>query len=115
MVRASNGSEVPLLAMVDVGVNPAATSIQRQSRQTMLKVEAGLAKDVSMQDARKAIESTLNGMQFPPGYGYTFEGGGFNINFDGMAQMHCHFFSATASMPTTTLGVNGFGSWKLSE
>ncbi|MBP3985241.1 efflux RND transporter permease subunit [Pseudoxanthomonas helianthi] len=87
MVRAPNGSEVPLLAMVDVGVNPAATSIQRQSRQTMLKVEASLAKDVSMQDARKAIESTLNGMQFPPGYGYTFEGGGFNINFDGMAQM----------------------------
>jgi HAE1 family hydrophobic/amphiphilic exporter-1 len=87
MVRAPNGSEVPLLAMVDVGVNPAATSIQRLSRQTMLKVEAGLAKDVSMQEARKAIESTLNGMQFPPGYGYTFEGGGFNINFDGMAQM----------------------------
>lgn len=87
MLRTPSGNEVPLLAVVDVGVNPAATSIQRQSRQTMLKVEAGLAKDVSMQDARKAIEDALNGMQFPPGYGYTFEGGGFNINFDGMAQM----------------------------
>ena len=87
MVRASNGSDVPLLAMVDVGISPAATSIQRQSRQTMLQVQAGLAKDVSMEDARKAIETTLDGAQFPPGYSYTFDGGGFNINFDGMDQM----------------------------
>ena len=87
MVRAPNGSDVPLLAMVDVGMSPAATSIQRQSRQTMLQVQAGLAKDVSMEDARKAIETTLDGTQFPPGYSYTFEGGGFNINFDGMNQM----------------------------
>jgi HAE1 family hydrophobic/amphiphilic exporter-1 len=48
MVRAPNGSDVPLLAMVDVGTSPAATSIQRQSRQTMLQVQAGLAKDVSV-------------------------------------------------------------------
>jgi HAE1 family hydrophobic/amphiphilic exporter-1 len=26
-------------------------------------------------------------MQFPPGYGYTFSGMGFNINFDGIQQM----------------------------
>ena len=26
-------------------------------------------------------------MQFPPGYGYTFAGGGFDINIDGMDQM----------------------------
>ena len=87
MVRAPNGSDVPLLAMVDVGMSPAATSIQRQSRQTMLQVQAGLAKDVSMEDARKAIETTLDGTQFPPGYSYTFDGAGFNINFDGMNQM----------------------------
>lgn len=87
MVRAPNGSDVPLLAMVDVGMSPAATQIQRQSRQTMLQVQAGLAKDVSMEDARKAVEDTLKGTQFPPGYSYTFEGGGFNINFDGMDQM----------------------------
>ena len=87
MVRAPNGSDVPLLAMVDVGMTPAATQIQRQSRQTMLQVQAGLAKDVSMEDARKSIQQSLDAMQFPPGYGYTFEGGGFNINFDGMDQM----------------------------
>lgn len=87
MVRAPGGTEVPLLAMVDVAVNPASTSIQRMNRQTMLKIEAGVAKDVSVEDARKAIETALDGVPFPPGYGYTFTGMGFNINFDGMQQM----------------------------
>ena len=87
MVRAPNGAEVPLLAMVDVGVNPAATSIQRMNRQTMLRIEAGLAQDVPVDEARKAIETALDGVEFPPGYGYTFSGMSFNINFDGMDQM----------------------------
>jgi HAE1 family hydrophobic/amphiphilic exporter-1 len=87
MVRSSNGKEIPLLAMVDVNVNPAANSIQRLNRQTMLRIEAGLAKDVPMEEARKSIETTLENVQFPPGYGYTFNGAGFNINFDGMDQM----------------------------
>ncbi|MCD9088820.1 efflux RND transporter permease subunit [Stenotrophomonas sp. SY1] len=87
MVRSSNGKEIPLLAMVDVNVNPAANSIQRLNRQTMLRIEAGLAKDVPMEEARNSIETTLENVQFPPGYGYTFNGAGFNINFDGMDQM----------------------------
>lgn len=87
MVRAANGQQIPLLAMVDVGVTPSATSIQRLNRQTMLRVEAGLAQGVPMDEARKAIEGVLNGVQFPPGYGYTFNTGGFDINFDGMQQM----------------------------
>ncbi|MGH8054231.1 MAG: efflux RND transporter permease subunit [Stenotrophomonas sp.] len=87
MVRSSSGKEIPLLAMVDVNVNPAANSIQRLNRQTMLRIEAGLAKDVPMDQARKSVEETLDRVQFPPGYGYTFSGAGFNINFDGMDQM----------------------------
>ncbi|MFT4257951.1 MAG: efflux RND transporter permease subunit [Pseudoxanthomonas sp.] len=87
MLRAPSGDEVPLLAMVEVGVSPSATQIQRLNRQTMLRVEAGLAKDVPMDEARKAIETALSGVQFPPGYGYTFSGASFNINFDGMDQM----------------------------
>src|SRR5690606_28757393 len=66
MVRAPGGTEVPLLAMVDVDFNRSATSIQRLNRQTMLRVEAGLAKDVSVADARKSIEQTLAATQFPP-------------------------------------------------
>ena len=87
MVRNAAGKEIPLLAMVDVNVNPAANSIQRLNRQTMLRIEAGIAKDVPVDQARKSIETTLDGVQFPPGYGYTFSGAGFNINFDGMDQM----------------------------
>ena len=87
MVRTPSGSEVPLLAMVDVRLQPAATSIQRLNRQTMLRVEAGVAQGVPMEDARKAVEETLAGVQFPPGYAFTFSGNGFDINFDGMDQM----------------------------
>ncbi len=98
MVRTAAGKEIPLLAMVDVSVNPAANSIQRLNRQTMLRVEAGLAKDVPMDVARKSVETTLDGVQFPPGYGYTFNGAGFNINFDGMDQMVRAIFIALILM-----------------
>src|SRR5690606_13622221 len=76
------GRSVPLLAIVDVDVTRSADSIDRMNRQTMLKIEAGLAADATMEDARKAIEDTLAGVQFPPGYGYTFEGGGFGMQMD---------------------------------
>ncbi len=98
MVRAPDGSDVPLLAMVDVGVNPASTSIQRLNRQTMLRIEAGVAKDVPVEEARKAVEGTLDGMEFPPGYGYTFSGAGFNINIDGQQQMLGAIFIALILM-----------------
>ena len=98
MVRSSSGKEIPLLAMVDVNVNPAANSIQRLNRQTMLRIEAGLAKDVPMDQARKSVEETLDRVQFPPGYGYTFNGAGFNINFDGMDQMISAIFIALILM-----------------
>ena len=98
MVRAPDGAEVPLLAMVNVAVNPASTSIQRLNRQTMLRVEAGVAKDVPVEDARKSIETALEGVEFPPGYGYTFSGMGFNINIDGQQQMLNSIFIALILM-----------------
>ena len=73
--------------VVDVDVTRSADSIDRMNRQTMLKIEAGLAADATMQDARKAIEETLASVQFPPGYGYTFEGGGFGMQMDMNQQM----------------------------
>src|SRR5690606_26775099 len=57
------------------------------NRQTMLRVEAGLGKDVSVQQARASVEGMLEGAAFPPGYGYTFDSGSFDINYDGMDQM----------------------------
>ncbi len=57
------------------------------NRQTMLKIEAGLAGEATLPDAKKEIEDTLKNVQFPPGYSYTFEGGGFGFNMDAQAQM----------------------------
>ncbi len=98
MVRAPGGAEVPLLAMVDVAVSPASRTIQRLNRQTMLRIEAGVAADVPVDVARKSIETALDNMEFPPGYGYTFSGMGFNINIDGQQQMVNAIFIALILM-----------------
>ncbi|MGN6113548.1 MAG: efflux RND transporter permease subunit [Luteimonas sp.] len=86
-VRAPDGRTVPLLAMVDVAVQPSATEIERNDRQTTLTIQAGLGKDVTMPDARKAMEETLKAVAFPAGYGYSFEGGGFQDDDEAMKQM----------------------------
>ncbi|MDR7098556.1 HAE1 family hydrophobic/amphiphilic exporter-1 [Lysobacter niabensis] len=86
-VRAPDGRNVPLLAMVDVKVTPAATSIKRANRQTTLTITAGLPDKVTMPEARKAIEDTLKSISFPAGYSYTFEGGGFGDDDEAMGQM----------------------------
>jgi HAE1 family hydrophobic/amphiphilic exporter-1 len=86
-VRAPDGRTVPLLAMVDVNVTPAATSIKRANRQTTLTLTAGLPDKVTMPEARKAIEESLKAVSFPAGYSYTFEGGGFGDDDEAMGQM----------------------------
>ena len=86
-VSTADGRNVPLLAMVDVGFQASANTIQRMNRQTMLKVQASLAPGASMENAKQEIESTLKRIDFPPGYGYTFEGGGFGMNMDMNKQM----------------------------
>ena len=97
-VRAPDGRSVPLLAMVDVGLQPSAGTIQRMNRQTMLKIQASLAPGASMEQARKDIETTLKGIEMPPGYSYTFEGGGFGMNMDMNKQMFTNVFIALALM-----------------
>lgn len=86
-VRTPDGRSVPLLAMVDVGMRPSANTIQRMNRQTMLKVQASLAPKASLEEAKQEIETTLKAIEFPPGYSYTFEGGGFGMNIDMNQQM----------------------------
>ncbi len=86
-VRSPDGRTVPLLAMVDVDVRPAATAVKRANRQTTLTITAGLPDKVTMPDARKAIEEVLKSVSFPAGYSYTFEGGGFGDDDEAMGQM----------------------------
>lgn len=86
-VRAPDGRTVPLMAMVDVEVKAAATEIQRSNRQTTLTIQAGLAKGTDMPAARKAMEKTMEGVAFPPGYSYTFDGSSFQDDAEATQQM----------------------------
>lgn len=86
-VLAPDGSSVPLLALVDVEVKAAATEIQRSNRQTTLAIEANMADKVTPPEARKAMEERLKQVAFPPGYTFSFDGGGGQDDQEAMQQM----------------------------
>jgi HAE1 family hydrophobic/amphiphilic exporter-1 len=73
-LRRPDGTTVPLLSVVNVDILRGATQIQRENRQTSLVLQANLAKDVTLQDARKAIEAVLGTAEFPAGYRWSFGG-----------------------------------------
>ncbi|HEU0153579.1 MAG TPA: efflux RND transporter permease subunit [Arenimonas sp.] len=85
-LRRADGTSVPLLSVVDVDVRQGASQISRESRQTSLAIEANLAKDVTVPDARKAMEEVLASTKFPPGYRFNF-GGSFQQEADAGMQM----------------------------
>ncbi|HET6603718.1 MAG TPA: efflux RND transporter permease subunit [Xanthomonadaceae bacterium] len=85
-LRREDGSDIPLLAVVDLDVQRSSTQISRQDRQTALTVEANIADDYTIADARKAMEETLESAQMPPGYRYRF-GGAFEQDNEAGAQM----------------------------
>lgn len=87
MVRAADGRMVPLMSMVDVSVRPAASTISRYNRQTVLTLQADLTDGTTRPEARKAMEETLKSVQFPPGYTYSFDGSAFQEDEEGMKQM----------------------------
>jgi HAE1 family hydrophobic/amphiphilic exporter-1 len=85
-LQTPGGQTIPLLAVVQVDVRPASTQIQRTDRQTTVDVQANLADKITMPEARKAMEEALAGVQLPPGYRYSFEGG-FQRDDEAGAQM----------------------------
>ena len=85
-LRRADGSSIPLLSVVDVQVRRSATQISRQDRQTALTIQANLADGVVLEDARKAMEATLEGTAFPAGYRYRF-GGAFDESDEAGKQM----------------------------
>lgn len=87
MIRAPDGRTVPLLSMVNIETVPSAKQITRFNRQTMVTLQANLNEGTTMPAARKAMEDTLKGAQFPAGYGYSFDGSGFQDGDEGMQQM----------------------------
>ncbi|MEN5156410.1 efflux RND transporter permease subunit [Stenotrophomonas muris] len=86
-VRTGDGRSVPLLSLVTVDVGSSATQIGRTNRQTTLTIKANLAEQVTAPDGRKAIEAVLKPMNFPAGYGFTFDGGDYGNDDEAMQQM----------------------------
>lgn len=71
-LRAPDGSQVPLLAMVDVQTQGAAAVIQRQNRQTALPIQVNVDSGTTQDEARKHIEETMKTVSLPAGYRWTF-------------------------------------------
>ncbi|MCU1002469.1 efflux RND transporter permease subunit [Stenotrophomonas maltophilia] len=86
-VRTGDGRSVPLLSLVTVDVGSSATQIGRTNRQTTLTIKANLAEKITAPDGRKAIETVLKPMNFPAGYGFTFDGGDYGNDDEAMQQM----------------------------
>lgn len=86
-VRTGDGRSVPLLSLVTVDVGSSTTQIGRTNRQTTLTIKANLAEKVTAPDGRKAMESVLKPMNFPAGYGFTFDGGDYGNDDEAMQQM----------------------------
>ena len=78
-VRRPDGTQIPLMSMVDIKTRNASSVIERESRQISLGIKANLAEGATSDDARKAIEATMKGVQLPAGYRWTF---GENFNRD---------------------------------
>ncbi|MGA8278509.1 MAG: efflux RND transporter permease subunit [Rhodanobacteraceae bacterium] len=71
-LRAPDGTRVPLLSMVDLHRQDAASVIQRENRQTALPIQANLAAGTTMDDARKAIDKAMKSVTLPGGYSWTY-------------------------------------------
>ncbi len=85
-LRTPAGENIPLLSVVRVDVQSAATQVYRQNRQTMLNIQANLADGTTLPDARKAMEEVLAVATLPPGYRYAFDGA-FRQNDEAGQQM----------------------------
>jgi len=76
-LRRPDGSTIPLLALIDIGTQEAASAIQRENRQTSLPISANLAEGTTQDEARAAIEKAMKSVAMPAGYRWSF-GRGFD-------------------------------------
>jgi HAE1 family hydrophobic/amphiphilic exporter-1 len=85
-LRRADGTQIPLLSMVQVATNNAASVIERSNRQTSFAIKANLAEGATSSDARKAIEEAMKLVRLPPGYSFSF-GRNFDRDDDAGAKM----------------------------
>jgi HAE1 family hydrophobic/amphiphilic exporter-1 len=65
-----DGTNVPLLSLVDVKIRRGSSQICRQNRQTGLGIKATIADKTTQDEARKAVEAVMGSMKFKPGYSW---------------------------------------------
>lgn len=80
-LRRDDGTQIPLLSMVQVTTHPVATAIDRTDRQTTVTIRANLADGKTTEDARKEINNVMKAVTLPPGYHWAF-----GDNFDNAQQ-----------------------------
>jgi HAE1 family hydrophobic/amphiphilic exporter-1 len=77
-LRRADGGLIPLLALVDIDTHDAASSIERENRQTSLGLKANLAEGATLDEVKPKIEQAMNALTLPPGYRWSY---GRNFDF----------------------------------
>lgn len=73
LVRSKN-QNVTLDMVTTMEVKPRLSQIQRSSRQTSLTIGGNLDNEVTVEQARKRIESIMQNIELPSGYSWSLEG-----------------------------------------
>lgn len=71
-LRAPDGSQVPLMAMVEIQTQGAASSVRRENRQTSLQIQTNVDSETTSDEARELITKAMETVSLPAGYGWTF-------------------------------------------
>ncbi len=85
-LRRPDGTMIPLLSMVNVSMQTAPATVQRDNRQTALAVQANLVEGTTLKDAQAGIEAAMKSVTLPAGYRWSF-GNGFNESDEAGQQM----------------------------
>jgi HAE1 family hydrophobic/amphiphilic exporter-1 len=85
-VMLADGTRTELGAVADFVVRPSDREIRRVNRLTTVIINANLAKDTTMDDARKRVEPIMDDYPLPPGYSWKF-GRGLEENDEAIKTM----------------------------
>jgi HAE1 family hydrophobic/amphiphilic exporter-1 len=85
-LRAPDGTQIPLMSLMQADARDTPSAIQRVDRMTALKITANLADGKTMPEARDDITNAMNALALPAGYRWSF-GEGFNRDEDAGKQM----------------------------
>ncbi|CAM5220445.1 acriflavin resistance protein [Alishewanella longhuensis] len=74
-VAVVSGVTIPLSQVAELNIVPRLQSIRRFNRETGVALQLALAQDVSMEQARTAINQLMQQVQLPEGYRWSYQGG----------------------------------------